>query len=220
MQLQLPQLWLLDLRPLMQDERWRAFLPELPIERQTRARSCRREEDAARLTGAGFLLQQALLSLNIPVSEQIFRKNDCGKPYLVSHAVEFSLTHAAYYAACALDTSSVGLDLEAPRITMAVANRCFHPTELTFLKSLPEPEQPDALLRLWTIKEAYTKQLGSGLHIPLDSFYADLRENGLYLYKGSRRIPVHLHEYRLDSLRLCLCSNSERPEITQFIPNL
>ena len=102
MQLQLPQLWLLDLRPLMQDERWRAFLPELPIERQTRARSCRREEDAARLTGAGFLLQQALLSLNIPVSEQIFRKNDWGKPYLASHAVEFSLTHASYYAACAL----------------------------------------------------------------------------------------------------------------------
>ena len=25
MQLQLPQLWLFDLRPLMQDERWRAF---------------------------------------------------------------------------------------------------------------------------------------------------------------------------------------------------
>ena len=95
MQPQLPQLWLLDLRPLLQDERWRAFLPELPIERQTRALSCRREEDAARLTGAGFLLQQALLSLSIPVSEQIFRKNDWGKPYLVSRAVEFSLTHAA-----------------------------------------------------------------------------------------------------------------------------
>lgn len=220
MQLQLPQLWLLDLRPLMQDERWRALLPELPPERQARALSCRREEDAVRITGAGFLLQQALLSLNIPVSEQIFRKNDWGKPYLASHAVEFSLTHAAYYAACALDASPVGLDLEAPRITMAVAKRYFHPQELAFLEALPEPEQTDTLLRLWTIKEAYTKQLGSGLHIPLDSFYADLRENGLYLYKGSRRIPVHLHEYRPDSLRLCLCSNSERPEITQFIPNL
>ena len=220
MQPQLPQLWLLDLRPLLQDERWRAFLPELPIERQTRARSCRREEDAARITGAGFLLQQALLSLNIPVSEQIFRKNDWGKPYLVSHAVEFSLTHASYYAACALDASPVGLDLEVPRVTMPVARRCFHPGEVAFLETLSEPEQTDALLRLWTIKEAYTKQLGSGLHIPLDSFYADLHENGLYLYKDSRRIPVRLHEYRLGSLRLCLCSNSDRPEITQFIPNL
>ena len=36
MQLQLPQLWLLDLRPLLQDERWRALLPELPPERQSR----------------------------------------------------------------------------------------------------------------------------------------------------------------------------------------
>ena len=152
MQPQLPQLWLLDLRPLLQDERWRAFLPELPIERQTRALSCRREEDAARLTGAGFLLQQALLSLSIPVSEQIFRKNDWGKPYLVSRAVEFSLTHAAYYAACALDASPVGLDLEVPRVTMPVARRCFHPDEVSFLETLSEPEQPDALLRLWTIK--------------------------------------------------------------------
>lgn len=220
MQPQLPQLWLLDLRPLLRNERWRTLLPELPPERQTRARSCRREEDAARLTGAGFLLQQALLSLNIPVSEQIFRKNDWGKPYLASHAVEFSLTHASYYAACALDASPVGLDLEAPRITMAVANRCFHPTELTFLKSLPEPEQPDALLRLWTIKEAYTKQLGSGLYIPLDSFYADLRETSARLYQNGQSLPVRLHEYCLDTLRLCLCSNSVRPEITQFIPNL
>lgn len=220
MQLQLPQLWLLDLRPLLQDERWRAFLPELPIERQTRVRSCRREEDAARLTGAGFLLQQALLSLNIPISEQIFRKNDWGKPYLVSRAVEFSLTHAAYYAACALDASPVGLDLEVPRVTMPVARRCFHPDEVSFLETLSEPEQPDALLRLWTIKEAYTKQLGSGLHIPLDSFYADLRETSARLYQNGQSLPVRLHEYCLDTLRLCLCSNSVRPEITQFIPNL
>lgn len=103
------------------------------------------------------------MSLSIPVSEQIFRKNDWGKPYLVSRAVEFSLTHAAYYAACALDASPVGLDLEVPRVTMPVARRCFHPDEVSFLETLSEPEQPDALLRLWTIKEAYTKQLGSGL---------------------------------------------------------
>lgn len=220
MQLQLPQLWLLDLRSLLHDERWRALLPELPPERQARALSCRRKEDAARLTGAGFLLQQALLSLNIPVSEQIFRKNDWGKPYLASHAVEFSLTHASYYAACALDASSVGVDLEAPRITLAVAKRYFHPQEIAFLETLSEPEQPDALLRLWTIKEAYTKQLGRGLHIPLDSFYADLHESEANLYQDSRPIPVRLHEYPLNGLRLCLCSNSDRPEITQFIPNL
>lgn len=216
MQPQLPQLWLLDLRPLLHHEQWRALLPALPPERQSRVRSCRREEDAARLVGAGCLLQQALLSLNIPVSEQVFQTNDWGKPYLASRAVEFSLTHASYYAACALDASPVGVDLEAPRIPMAVAKRCFHPAELAFLDSLPEPEQTDALLRLWTIKEAYTKQLGRGLHIPLDSFYADLHESEANLYQDSHPIPVRLHEYPLNGLRLCLCSNSDRPEITQF----
>ena len=31
MQPQLPQLWLLDLRPLLQDERWRAFCQSFPL---------------------------------------------------------------------------------------------------------------------------------------------------------------------------------------------
>ena len=39
MQLQLPQLWLLDLRPLLRNELWLALLPELPPERQARALS-------------------------------------------------------------------------------------------------------------------------------------------------------------------------------------
>lgn len=220
MQAKLPQLWLFDLRPLMQNSRWRMLLPEIPPERQRRALACRREADAARLVGAGYLLRQALLSLGIPASRQIFRENEWGKPYLVSSDVEFSLTHAGHFSACALDASPVGVDLEAPRMTWQVAGRCFHPEELSFVQALPAPEQPDALLRVWTAKEAYTKQLGKGLIVPLNSFCVDLAGSCPVLRKDGSVLPERLHEYRLEDMRLCLCSFSERPEITQFIPKL
>ena len=219
MQEKLPQLWVFDLRPLLQNSRWRMLLLDVPAERRRRALSCRREEDAARLVGAGYLLRQALLSLGVPAERQVFRENEWGKPYLVSGDIEFSLTHAGQFAACALDASPVGADLEAPRITWRVAERCFHPDEISFARSLPEPEQADALLRLWTAKEAYTKRLGRGLTVPLDSFCVDLAGTRAVLRKDGRILPERLHEYRLDDgMRLCVCSRSERPEITQYVP--
>lgn len=220
MQAKLPQLWLFDLRLLMQNSRWRMLLPEISPERQRRALACRKEADAARLVGAGYLLRQALSSLGIPASRQIFRVNEWEKPYLVSNDVAFSLTHAGHFAACALDATPVGADLEAPRMTWQVAGRCFHPEELSFVQSLPEPEQPDALLRLWTAKEAYTKRLGRGLTVPLDSFCVDLAGAYPVLRKDGILLPERLHEYRLEGFRLCVCALSERPEITQFIPKL
>ena len=72
----LPQLWLLDLRAYQETSRWRTLLPGLPPERQRRALACRWEIDGARLACAGFLLQQTLASAGIPISDQVFTKND------------------------------------------------------------------------------------------------------------------------------------------------
>lgn len=220
MQAQLPQLWLFDLRPFFEHDRWRALLPELSMARRRRALSCRREADAARLAGAGYLLQQALLSLDIPLPQQRFFETEWGKPQLASHAVEFSLTHAGFYAACALDAAPIGVDLESPRITMHVAGRCFHPDEMVFLRSISESAQKDALLRIWTAKEAYTKKLGRGLSLPLDSFCVDLSGKSPVLRKDGAPLPERLHEYVLDGFRLCLCAESARPNLTVFSPPL
>ena len=93
----LPQLWLLDLRAYQETSRWRTLLPGLPPERQRRALACRWEIDGARLACAGFLLQQTLASAGIPISDQVFTKNEWGKPRLVSNAVDFSLSHAGNF---------------------------------------------------------------------------------------------------------------------------
>lgn len=203
------RLLILNLRGLLTENRWRAFLPELPEARQKRALSCRKEADAARLTGAGILLRRALCEEGVSFARQIFSENEWGKPYLPD-GPEFSLSHAGDFAVCALGGFPVGADIERARISSAVAERFFHPDEISFLRTLPVFAQADARLRLWTAKEAYTKYLGGGLHVPFSSFCVRLTEGG-----ASLALPENapaLHEYRLEDYRLCLCSHGQRPE--------
>ena len=207
-----------DLRPWMDSGNWRAVLPLLPQERQARILSCRQEEDRVRLAGAGYLLRQSLLAAGVPASEQIFETNAWGKPALCSGNVSFSISHAGFYAVCAVGPSPLGADIEAPRISMDLAARCFHPQELDFLKSLSIAQHPDAMLRIWTAKEAYMKYLGRGLLLPLDAFRVELTQSGACLYQSDRPLPERLHEYALGDCRLCLCSCTSRPELLLFTP--
>lgn len=213
-----PQLRLLDLRAFLPDSRWRTLLPALPPERRARALACRREIDGARIACAGFLLQKTLLSAGIPLSEQVFTKNKWGKPRLVSGAASFSLSHAGNFCVCALDASPVGVDVELPRVSMAVAARCFHPDEVFFLRALPEDRQKDALLRLWTAKESYLKYLGRGLSIPLDSFCVRLDAESAFLQAPGASSALRLHEYTHDGCRVCLCTESPRPPLQIYQP--
>ena len=203
----------LDLRPLLENGGWRELLSALPPQRRTRALSCRREMDAARIAGAGFLLRQMLLRAGVPAAGQIFRENAWGKPYLPD-GPEFSLSHAGHFAVCAVGPAPLGVDIEQPRITMQVAARCFHPDEVDFLKALPPQAQPAALARLWTAKEAYTKYLGQGLTLPLSSFRVRLSKDSAVLELPDAGLPPILHEYVLEDYRLCLCSELPRPKLT------
>ena len=214
----LPQLWLLDLRAYQETSRWRTLLPGLPPERQRRALACRWEIDGARLACAGFLLQQTLASAGVPISDQVFTKNEWGKPCLVSNAVDFSLSHAGNFCVCALDSSPLGVDVELPRISIAVAARCFHPDEAAFLQTLPEEAQKDELLRLWTAKESYLRYPGRGLRVPLDSFCVRLDENGASLQAPGASSALRLHEYTHDGCRSCLCTKSPRPPLQLYQP--
>ena len=210
----LPGLWLWDLRGMMQDDHWRSLLPELPAARQKKALSCRNPIDAARSACAGFLLQRALDDFGVPASFQVFRENAYGKPCLPAGPA-FSITHAGHFAACAIGASPVGVDIEQPRITEAIAERCFHPEEVRHLHALSPAQLPDALLRLWTAKEAYTKYLGRGLTVPLSSFCVRLTAAEAKLDLPQKTAPL-LHEYLLDGYRLCLCADAPRPELTYF----
>lgn len=212
------QLFLLDLTPL-QSGRWRDLLPLLPPERQQKVLTFRFDPDRARAAGAGWLLQYALEQAGIPSHLQVFSKTELGKPFLAHFPkVHFSLSHSGHWSVCAVGDHPLGVDVELPRCTPAIARRFFRPEEVECLWELPEPMITDQLNRLWTAKEAFVKALGGGLTIALNSFTVHLHAQGAELEQQISPLPYRLHEYRPDLSRICLCTTADRPELIRVTP--
>jgi phosphopantetheine--protein transferase-like protein len=86
-----------------------------------------------------------------------------GKPYFSGNQLYFSLSHTKTMALCAVSDAPVGADCETVRpISPRVANRVLSPLELTQYRTAIDPQ--DAFFRFWTMKEAWVKYTGEGLH--------------------------------------------------------
>lgn len=206
------KLYVLDLNRLSGD-RWRDLLPLLPPERRKRAEGCRFEADRIRIAGSGWLLQYGLEQAGIPAPQQRIVKNDWGKPHLAEQEdVFFNLSHSGNWAVCAVSDRPVGVDVELPRCSIAIARRHFRPEEVERLEALPWQAQKEELNRLWTAKEAFSKAIGRGLTVAMDRFGVCLSASGAVLQQSLSELPYVLHEYVLHPCRMCLCCVGERPE--------
>ena len=214
------KLYALQISPLLPENRWEALLPLLSPQRQQRILACRHGADRARLAGAGWLLRYALSQEGIPVHAQQFTTSPDGKPLLANGSLDFSLSHSGEWVLCAVSSQLVGVDVELPRCTMATARRFFAPEEVAMVEALPKAAQADALLRLWTAKEAFTKALGTGLKQGLGSFSVRLDQNGATLVQNISPLPYRLEEYVLPGCRVCLCTLEARPELQEVTLSL
>ena len=117
---------------------------------------------------AAYRAERALFAANgIPADAEQAR-TVLGKPYLKDYpGVQFNLSHSGGWGVCALSKTAVGVDVEMVRpLRQQVAKRFFTPVEQEWLSKRPAEE----FFRLWTRKESFTKALGKGLTLPLDSF--------------------------------------------------
>ena len=214
------KLYALQISPLLPENRWEALLPLLSPQRQQRILACRHGAVRARLAGAGWLLRYVLRLEGIPVHAQQFTTSPDGKPLLANGSLDFSLSHSGEWVLCAVSSQLVGVDVELPRCTLATARRFFALEEVAMLESLPKSAQADALLRLWTAKEAFTKALGTGLKQGLGSFSVRLDQNGATLIQNISPLPFRLEEYVLPGCRVCLCTLEARPELQEVTLSL
>jgi 4'-phosphopantetheinyl transferase len=99
-----------------------------------------------------------------------FAANGYGKPYLQHHPdFHFNISHTRSAVAVASSDGEIGVDIE--RISAAnikISEQFFAPAERDFV--LQSADKDRAFYQIWTIKEAYIKQLGKGLSVPLTSF--------------------------------------------------
>ncbi|MFJ3929953.1 4'-phosphopantetheinyl transferase family protein [Streptomyces sp. NPDC090029] len=140
------------------------------------------------------VLMRRLLSLETGVPEALIelRRSDRGRPSVrppeggwpaAQGTLDFNLSHARGYNAIAVGRGRrVGVDVErldrvSSRALDGIAES-FTPGERVQLARMPTEIYDRAVLRLWTLKEAYAKARGLGLGLPFDSFGFVLSDNG------------------------------------------
>jgi 4'-phosphopantetheinyl transferase len=109
-----------------------------------------------------------------------------GRPVVRGPACEpplhFSLSHTPGLVACAVArVCDVGVDTEClDRVgdPLALADRFFAPSEAALLRAESPGVRSLRFLELWTVKEAYAKACGLGLHLPFASFAVEIGARG------------------------------------------
>jgi len=116
-----------------------------------------------------------------------FTHNAHGKPALVAPPgkkppLQFNLSHTDGMLALAVSKSmALGVDVESieRKVEMlALSARFFSGREHAELEERQGAEQRERFFALWTLKEAWLKARGLGLHIPLDDFSFGFGSNG------------------------------------------
>lgn len=164
-----------------------------------------------RLTALHCLLTlMAEFAPNLAATLRLYR-DDNGRPYGESTlnnppAFDFNMTHTQGYVACALllGYGKVGIDAE-PLIptekAKKISARFFTPNELSYLQRVDDETYGQEATRLWTAKEALSKQDGRGFPLNFDGLAID---PSLRLYHFSMTSPSSVLP-----LYLTLCAPSE-----------
>jgi 4'-phosphopantetheinyl transferase len=159
----------------------RRALAQLPRAEKDRISRFRRWQDAqASLLGWGLLhrLATECLGQADPSAIRLVR-DDSKRPYVAEpedSGVDINLSHSgAWIAAAVARCGRVGVDIQVEReIRTGVAERCYSPAELAWMRSAPIKEQALRFFRLWTLKESYLKATGQGLAADLPAISFDI----------------------------------------------
>jgi 4'-phosphopantetheinyl transferase len=98
----------------------------------------------------------------------VFHRDDLGKPMLAAGLpkLSFSCSHTEAMSIIAISArKSVGVDIEIAdfAVTGQWMDDTFTITERAIVNALPRTDRQSAIARLWTLKEAYLKMLGTGI---------------------------------------------------------
>ncbi|MEK5164475.1 4'-phosphopantetheinyl transferase superfamily protein [Paenibacillus sp. FSL R5-0527] len=205
------------------EREWQLYLHLLPAEKQQLIANYVDPVDRQRSLLADLLARHVIADrLNVPIRKVKFQTTKFGKPELMNDSgVFFNITHSGSWIGVALDHQSVGIDIEQVLpIDLDIAERFFSKSEVADLLSMPQFHQLDYFYQLWTLKESYLKEEGSGLSRPLNTFAIRFLKDSFRLLEGeewSKR--VFFQTYALESGYKCsVCARHNRfPEKTSFL---
>ena len=155
------------MRVLLSEDIWDydldAALGEISEQRREQALKFKHEQGQRLCVLAYQLLKEGLQQEYGITENPIFEYNEHGKPLLIGHPeIFFNLSHCKEAAICVVSDQPVGVDVESIReYKESLVNYTMNDEEIAQIKSAENPAA--TFIRLWTMKEATTKLIGTGI---------------------------------------------------------
>ena len=137
-----------------------------------------------------------------------------GKPHFTRTKMSFNNSHSGNYVVIVVSEYNIGIDIQRmEKHNHLIAEKNFCANECAYINENDNYEiQRQRFHEIWTIKEAYLKNIGIGLRKPLNSFEIDLSH-------GNPRIidnPGYaILQIKLDKLYvMAICSDIRDKEFT------
>ncbi len=155
------------MRVLVSEDIWEfdleAALKDISRQRREQALKFKFEQGQRLCVLAYQLLKQVLRDAYGITDNPLFEYNDHGKPFIVGHPdIHFNLSHCKEAAICVVSDLPVGVDVEGIReYKESLVNYTMNDEEIAQIHSAEDPAA--AFIRLWTMKEATMKLIGTGI---------------------------------------------------------
>lgn len=106
------------------------------------------------------------------ISEYEIIHNKYGKPYLKGIDLFFNLSDSNDISALVISNKEVGIDIEELKYDELVMKTHFNNHEIKIVKNSKDKKKD--FTKIWTIKEAYVKCMGTGIIEPLKNIDSNL----------------------------------------------
>lgn len=152
---------------LVSEEIWdfdlEAALEEISEQRREQALKFKHEQGRRLCVLAYQLLKQGLREAYGITENPVFEYNEHGKPAIVGHPdIFFNLSHCKEAVACVISDCPVGIDVESLReYRESLVRYTMNDAEIREIELAENPAL--AFIRLWTMKEATMKLIGTGI---------------------------------------------------------
>ena len=160
-------------------------------ERQQKARRYKFPKGKALSLGAALALDKLLQRRGLRERDQRYLEGKHGKPSFADHPeIHFSISHSSHFVACAMADCEIGIDIQhLVKVNEPLMRRVLSDEELGMVMALQGEERQMLFARLWALKEAYLKAVGTGITDDFPSFSLEndrprlVNRQGFFLFR-------------------------------------
>lgn len=195
----------------LENEEIQNLLNYVSLEKRNKINKMLRKTDKIQTLISEILVRSKLIEkFNIENKNIDFCENIYGKKRVKGFdEFSFNVSHSGEYVVVGISVKDIGLDIEQVKEIEYedIAKSFFTNEELVYIKGIDKQKQLDRFYEIWTLKEAYIKNRGVGLSMPLNSFNIKIK-NRIFIDGIDRNLKERIIFNQIDILngyKLAIC---------------